>query len=125
VPANRPLLLDEVQRLTFRQRRSVFKCGGPLVLGTHVDYSQELQSAGLKVTTVDVAADQSPERLVRILNARIESSRISNEPVPCIEDSWARSLLRQFSGNIREIERFLYDDFQTAAQTGSPWPNAT
>ena len=79
MPNQRPLLIDEAQRLGFWQRHRVFAFGGPLVLGTHDDLSKPLRRSGLDVVTVDVAADRSAERLMRILNRRIEASRLTAE----------------------------------------------
>ena len=124
IPSSRPVLIDEMQRLSRTQRRDVFGHGGPLVLGTHEDFSNELRSAGFDVITVDVAADRSPDQLARILNARIEASRLSSSPIPRIEITYAQHLMGKFGDNIREIEQTLYDEFQTAVQTGLSWPPA-
>ena len=124
IPERRPLLIDEVQRLSRRQRRRVFRRGGPLILGTHEDFASELCQAGLRVSTIDVAAHQTPERLAQILNARIEASRISSAPVPRIEIPYVRRLQRQFGDVIRDMEQTLYHEFQAAVQKGLPWPPA-
>jgi hypothetical protein len=124
VPDRRPVLIDEAQRLGFWQRRRVFARGGPLVLGTHNDLSRLLRRSGLEVWTVDVAADLSADRLMAILNKRIEASRITNGEVPCINRSYAVALRRDFGTNIREIERHLYLQFQQLVQGGLSWPPA-
>jgi hypothetical protein len=125
IPAHRPLLLDEAQRLDRRRCREVFRVGGPLILGTHQDLGSVLAQAGLAVTTVDVAASQTPEQLMLLLNRRIESSRIRREAaVPRIGRQDALTLLRLFGADIRRIEQHLYDQFQRAVQKGVPWPAA-
>jgi hypothetical protein len=121
---NRPLLIDEAQRLPRRQRRTVFRAGGPLVLGTHDDLTNELQDSGLRVVTVCVARNLSPEQLMRMLNKRIEASRITAASVPRIERPQAQALLGKRGTSIREIEQELYDQFQYAVQRGMPWPPA-
>jgi hypothetical protein len=116
IPRLRPLLIDEAQRLGRFARWRVFARGGPLVLGTHRDFSSELQRAGLQVVTIDVSAKQSPERLVQILNARIDRFRLADADSPLISISQARKLQQQFGGDIRAVESYLYDLFQAAAQ---------
>lgn len=124
IPAQRPLLIDEAQRLSFRQRRRVFSQGGAFVLGTHDDLTKHLQRHGLEVVTVDVAADHSPERLMHVLNRRIEASRLTATAVPRIHPQHALNLHRQWGANIRQIEQHLYDQFQDAAEKGLSWPPA-
>jgi hypothetical protein len=125
IPLARPLLIDEAQRLSLRQRKTMFNAGGPLVLGTHEDLSREARRAGLEVVTEHVAAEHTPERLALILNRRIEASRISDATVPRIDIAHARDLMQNPALSIRDIEQSLYDNFQKAAQTGSPWPPVT
>lgn len=125
IPTHRPLLIDEAQRLEIRERRSIFRAGGPLVLGTHDDLSEELVRFGFHVSTVPVAIGRSPDQLVKILNTRIDAFRLSNSDVPRVEHDQAVALLREYGSNIRLIEQFLYDEFQTAVQKELPWPTAT
>jgi hypothetical protein len=124
IPHRRPLLVDEAQRLGRFARRRVFQRGGPLVLGTHQDFTSELRRAGLEVTTVDVEAGQSAERLAKILNQRIDASRLPDSNVRLISVDEAQKLRQRFGGNIRAIEGYLYDLFQSASQKGTPWPPA-
>jgi hypothetical protein len=63
-----------------------------------------------------VSAKQSPERLVQILNARIDRFRLADADSPLISISQARKLQQQFGGDIRAVESYLYDLFQAAAQ---------
>mgnify|MGYP000964671584 FL=1 len=105
LPRARPVLIDEAQRLRWWQRRQVLAVGGPLALGTHEDLTPALRRAGLTVVTVEVAADQSPERLADILNRRIEASRAGDAPVPRVDLPQAIELRRRFGADIRQIER--------------------
>lgn len=125
IPDQRPLLIDEAQRLRPNQRRRIFRRGGPLVLGTHEDLSKQLDRYGLQVIHINVAAEQSPERLMQILNLRIEASRITRAAVPHIDRPFAVRLQRQWGSDIRKIEHYLYDQFQDAVQKGLPWPPAS
>jgi hypothetical protein len=56
------------------------------------------------------------------LNARIEASRLGNAQLSSISIDDAQKLLAQFGGDIRAIENYLYDLFQSAAQRESTWP---
>lgn len=116
VPGQRPLLIDEAQRLGYWQRRRVFRRGGSLALGTHDDLTRPLRRFQLNVITVDVAADRSPERLLRILNRRIDASRLTNAGVPYLGLEQVLALQRHFGSDIRRIEYHLYEQFQHAVR---------
>jgi hypothetical protein len=122
IPRTRPLFIDEAQRLSRFARWRVFKRGGPLVLGTHEDLTDELRQSRLNVIVVSVEANQSPERLANILNQRIKASCLPNTNVPLITLDQAKELQQQFGGDIREVENHLYDLIQAAAQKESTWP---
>jgi len=122
VGSHRPMIVDEAQRLSFWQLRSVLRMGGPLVFGTHNDLSNAICRCGLEVETIDVAAGSSPERLVEILNRRIESSRLSGGTIPLISVDQALQFQNQFGANVRAIEHFLYDQFQRCALEKTVWP---
>jgi hypothetical protein len=125
VDAHRPMIIDEAQRMSWRQARSVFRRGGPLVLSTHVDLAKQMVRAGLNVQTVDFTAAASASRLVRILNRRIQASRLSDEAIPVITETDAVRLQHQFGGDIRAIEHCLYAQFQRCASEQTAWPPAT
>jgi energy-coupling factor transporter ATP-binding protein EcfA2 len=125
IPARRPLLIDEAQRLSRAERRLVFHAGGPLALASHDDLAAALRRHGLAVTTVNVAQQRSPAQLAQILNRRIEASRLGLGQVPRVDDRHALTLLRFFGTDIRAIEQHLYAEFQHAAQKGLPWPPAS
>jgi len=116
LPAERPLIIDEAQRLPWRSRRAVLRLGGPLILGTHRDMRLWLRWFGFHVITVRVDADRTPEHLQQVLNRRIESSRIDERPTPTISLQECDTLRRRFGGNLRAIERHLYDEFQRLAR---------
>lgn len=125
VDAHRPMIIDEAQRMSWWQTRSVFKRGGPLVLSTHVDLTKKIIRAGLNVHTVDVTDQASACQLARILNRRIDASRLSDHAVPCITEADAVRLQHQFGGDIRAIEHCLYNQFQRCASEQTAWPPAT
>ena len=119
------MIVDEAQRLSFWQLRKVLKIGGPLVFGTHNDLTKAIRRAKLEVNTIDVAADSSTERLEKILNRRIESSRLADGTIPRITSDHALRLQQQFGQNVRAIEHFLYDQFQRCAAEKTSWPPAS
>lgn len=80
VPKGRPALVDEAQRMGWRQRRSLL-AAGPFAIGTHVDLTSTIKRAGFRLLTIDVEAPLSSSRLATILNRRIQASRLSPNAV--------------------------------------------
>jgi hypothetical protein len=113
IPLGNPLLIDEAQRLTRRQRRQVFGSCEPLVLGTHVDFHRSLIRAGRRVETVEVGRRMNPQRLHALLNARIHWVRRNEGPLPAICIETAIRLLQRFGPDVRQIQRELYNVFQS------------
>ncbi len=125
LPRARPVLIDEAQRMGRRQEIQLIRHAGPVVLGTHVDFTSRLQRAGFEVTTVNVESPKTSETLTRILNRRIEASRLSDDQsLPLIAPALAAKLLQRFGSNVRNIEHFLYDCFQRSVAEHAPWPPA-
>lgn len=113
VPDGEPVLIDEAQRLTFWQRKSLFRDRRPLVLGTHRDFQAELQKAGRVVTTIAACGHTSLQRLRQIVNDRIEFARRGPGPIPSVSDHALKKLLQTREGDIRSMLQVLYDRFQT------------
>ncbi len=111
IPPGRPLLIDEAQRLGRWKRRRIWKQPGPLVLGTHVDFSRELQRAGRHVLT-DFVSEPSPERIAEIFNRRIEASRRSPGDLPRISIEQVVTLQQKCGADVRAMEDLLYHQFQ-------------
>ncbi|MEO8498617.1 MAG: hypothetical protein ABI614_26440, partial [Planctomycetota bacterium] len=72
--------------------------------------------------TLEVAADQSVERLRCILNRRIEASRLSDDMLPRLNHEHVAILQRLWGSDIRRLEQHLYDQFQEAVEKDLPWP---
>ena len=115
LPATRPLLLDEAQWLGRWACRRVFRAGGPLVLGTHVDLRRPLERFGFRVTTIELLGPPDFERLRHIVRGRLEAARRAAGPLPHVDDSLLRRLIQECGPNIRRLEWKLYDLFQSAA----------
>jgi hypothetical protein len=124
LPDSRPLIVDEAQRLSNWQRNQLARAGGPLVLGSHCDHTQQFQSHGLTVHTVFVAELVTPSAIFTILNHRIEASRHQLGQVPSISMPFAVRLFEQFGSDMRGIEHYLYSQFQAYALEQRPWPPA-
>lgn len=116
VPIGSPLLIDEAQRLTLWQRRQLFRSGIPLVLGTHRDFETALRRAGRDVNTVRVADGTNPERLQRLLNARIAAARRQPGNIPTVSLRTAEHLLDEFGPNVRCIVHEMYGRVQRLQQ---------
>jgi hypothetical protein len=112
IPSGHPILIDEAQRLTWAQRRRLFRSRTPLALGTHVDYARELARAGRRVESIDVGQGMNPRRLHALLNARVRSVRRCEGPLPAIRLETAHRLLEQFGPDVRRIQQELYPIFQ-------------
>jgi hypothetical protein len=108
-----PLLIDEAQRLPKRACRSVFATGLPLVLATHRDLARMLRSFGYHVHTERIGEGNTAELVQRLLNRRIEASRLQDGPVPVVSMYAASRLVKLFGGDIRGIEHYLYERVQT------------
>lgn len=107
-----PLLVDEAQRMTYRQRWQTFRSQRRLILGTHEDFEQSLRRAGRHVLTI--AADERTDaaRVQLVLNARIEFSRRDAGPIPRVSATTAAKLFQQFRSDLRGIEHSMYLTFQ-------------
>jgi hypothetical protein len=116
IPSGSPQLIDEAQRLTWRQRTRVFRPGVPLALGTHRNFGRELLRAGRRVETIEVGKAMNSQRLHDLLNARVRWVRRGDGPLPSIRLETARRLLAQFGPDVRRIQRELYVTFQTMSR---------
>ena len=106
-------MIDEVQRLPLINRRSVFRRRVSFVLGTHVDYTRQLRRAGLEVITIYPGKAMGSKRLKQIIKRRIESARRDPGPVPTVLPKTIAELLRRFGDDVRGIEAWLYERFQS------------
>ena len=125
LPRERPVLVDEADRMGWRQHVRLLRGGGPIVIGTHVDYSWRLKLAGFHVLNVSMEIPKEASLLAKILNRRIEASRLTEGlPVPRVEEEFAQQLSQRFDSNLRRIEHFLYERFQLSISEQTPWPPA-
>ncbi len=113
IPGGHPLFIDDVQFISRRRRAGVFRRKASFILGTHQDMSVELRKAGLETKTVYPGEAMCKERLHLIFHRRIENVRRGPGPLPCVPMSEIRILMDRFGGDVRAMEHFLYDIFQT------------
>lgn len=112
IPLGNPLLIDEMQRLTARQKRGLLERGVSLAIGTHENLEAELNRAGFEVETIQVGNSRDARRLRTILNRRIEWVRRRAGPVPQVSLETAREMIGRFDDHVRAIEWEMYDRFQ-------------
>lgn len=123
LPSQRPVLVDEANRMGYRQHLRLLRGSGPIVIASHVDYSWRLRRAGFRVTTVNVSLPKSPALAAKILNRRIQASQLHDDlPVTLVDEVLAEKLQQKFRSNFRSIEHFLYEQFQLSISEQSPWP---
>ena len=114
IPAGAPLLIDEAQRLPRAVRRQVFASGLPLVLATHRSLRRSLVRAGYQVQTHYIGQTNDAALLCKLLNRRIEASRLNSAgQIPQLTPEDASALVNRFGSDIRAIESYLYEVVQT------------
>lgn len=113
IAAGNPVLIDEAQRLPRRVARRVFRSGLPLVLATHRDMSRQLRRYGYTVHTEQIGDGNTPQLVCKLLNRRIEASRLDDGPLCEVTLAHACRLVHQFGSDIRRIEGYLYEEVQT------------
>jgi hypothetical protein len=123
-PKTRPLMVDEVQRLGYVARWRLFHTDGPLILGTHVDFSETLRRTGWNVVTTDVT-QHAIGKVHTILNRRIEAARRGPGTIPQVTFAEVLDLQRRHGAFLRGMENELYHHFQQLAWGERAWPNAT
>lgn len=107
------VMIDEVQRLSWLDRRRLFRSCFPIVIATHVDYSGALTKADRNVLCVGVESLVTTDRLVKAFNSRIEYVRRSEGRIPMVTHATTQKLIKKHGTNIREMESDLYEVFQS------------
>lgn len=109
-------LLDEAQRLSFSERRRLFKLPvNRFVIGTHITYLPWFVLNGLPLKTIKLSQQSRHERvahLTSMIEQRLTYFSASEASLPLSDDAYIW-LIRRFGDDYRAIEWFLYDVFQT------------
>ena len=116
IPLGSVVCVDESQRLSRWARWRLFRRRAGLILGTHLDHTEELERAGRTVQTVRVEG-LSLERLEQIVAARIRAARRRPGPVPEVETKTIRDLIDRHGDDLRTIEGELYEVFQAMEES--------
>ena len=114
------LLLDEAQRLPRRRRRQLFAQLEHLVLTSHEDHRGELLAAGWKVRAVRVRG-LGADRLVALLQRRLNWAWNGTPPVPQVPSSVVDGLLSRHGDDIRAMLDELYERLQRAVHGTDLW----
>lgn len=101
--------LDEAQRLNRRQLARLFANVPRLVVATHDDLSRFTRRP---VRSIELHGIE-PQKLARILSLRIEAARRNPGPLPTLTHASLSKLLLQFGDDLRAMESYLYDRFQS------------
>ncbi len=120
-------LLDEAQRLNRRARRRLATAAESpvrLIFSSHEDLSPLFEGAGVRLTTVRLTTP-SPARLRRMLHRRLACFALRPGALPPLGDDALDALLHACGGNLRAMERALYEAFQGWAAAGSMPPVIT
>ena len=112
IPAGRPVMIDEAQRLPRIARDPILASRLPLVLATHRDLSRPLRRAGYRVTTHTIGEGPDADLVCRIMNRRIEAARLGAGDVPTFTLEHADQLVAEFGSDIRSMEAYLYEMVQ-------------
>ena len=112
IPCGKPLLIDEAQRLPRHILTRMVSTRLPMVLATHRNLSRPLRKAGYEVHTLQIGSTNDTATICKIVNRRIEASRLSDGPVPKLRYQQAKKLSELFGSNIRSMESYLYEIVQ-------------
>jgi hypothetical protein len=111
-------LLDEAQRLKARERARLLvgasdhRRGFRLVVGVHDDMASLFARHRLRLKTVRLDSI-NPEYMQAILTRRLAFFALDDPPAITFSVDAVRYLCDVFGGNLRLVERFLYEVFQS------------
>lgn len=126
-----PIVVDELQRCRRQQMNSILKSQGPILVGSHVDYSGRWIRAGFDLWSENVEHLREIPILQKALNRRIEASRsseaelVSEYRCPTLCESAVQLLAKKHQFNLRSIENCLYDEIQACIRERRRWQPAT
>ncbi len=108
--------IDSIENLSSRERKVLYKNCDSLAYTTHKNMKFELWRNGFTVISVKVSA-LDPKTIQSIFERRIESCRRNTGATPSISESDIEWLQQQYKDDIRSMEAYLYDIFQTLKTT--------
>jgi hypothetical protein len=116
-------LLDEAQRLKARERTRLLAAASPerrgprLVIGGHDDLTPLFTDHGLPLATVRIDSI-TPAYMHAVLTRRLAFSALDDPPAITFSPDAAHYLCDTFGSNLRLVERFLYEVFQSQPRRG-------
>jgi hypothetical protein len=115
-------LLDEAQRLNTTERARLLyeaKAGCRLILGSHEDLTGLFTVAGMPLATL-LPETAGRAHLEAVLARRLTFFALSPEAAAITLDDTAIAYLAQtFGGNLRAMQWFLYEVFQSVTRPGA------
>jgi hypothetical protein len=116
-------LLDEAQRLGSGERRRLLasarhaRTGPRLVIGTHEDLTPTFARRGLALAIVGIDS-VTATHVATVLARRLAHFAVDERPGIAFSADAVRYLCDAFGGNLRLIEGFLYEVFQSLPRRG-------
>jgi len=104
--------IDSVENLSRRSRKQLYKASESIALSTHKRLTFELKRNGYHVITIKVSTSD-PKLLQDIFNRRIAHARRGSGTIPVLSDNDALVLKKRFKDDVRSMEHYLYDVFQS------------
>lgn len=118
------VLLDEAQRLKAGERARLLasaasrRRGFRLVVGTHDDMAPPFAGQRLPLATVRLDSI-TPARMQEVLTRRLALCALDDPPAITFSADAVRHLCDAFGSNLRGVECFLYEVFQSKPARGS------
>ena len=116
------LLVDEAQRISSRAIHDLLSSlqskAHPLqrlILSSHVDLSESADKHNLEIASFNLPA-YSFGFVKQIIQARLQHFRMPGEQAVNLSPSALKALFEHSNGNLRELEKMLYEIFQTWQQ---------
>ncbi len=111
IPPAPIVFVDESQRLSPHKRKEMFRRQSSFAIATHEDHQLEFDRYQIVSETHHIGGIDN-NRLIQILNERIESSRRGPGPLPTISRTSTHTLITRYDDNLRDMFEYLYDVFQ-------------
>lgn len=112
--------LDEAQRLSWLERRRLFRAIGEkrLFISTHEDMTRWFRRYGFNVTTFDAAEFMTCDHLAALLARRLVYFAGAAGPGVAFAADAVDYLWHRFGTDLRAVEQLLYEFFQQLREPG-------
>ncbi|HID52277.1 MAG TPA: hypothetical protein EYP41_09585 [Anaerolineae bacterium] len=113
-------ILDEAQRLNWRQRRRWLKLGQAhrLIFSSHADLTPYFKRRGWPLWSFDVATAVTPATYAAWIDRRLTYFAIPQTPAVTLAPDASQFLYDTFGPNMREAEYFMYEVWQGLTEVG-------